>query len=200
MNETLAILAGIGLAAACGFRVFLPLFLAGLAVRSGIDGIAGFELASILGDEHEWIASTPALIAFGVATALEIGAYYVPWIDNALDSIATPAAMIAGTLVAAAFFPGFGGEAYLDWIAAAIAGGGTAGVIQAGSVALRGASTATTAGLGNFAVSTFELLGSILASALAVFLPVLGGILALLLALFILGRFARLFRRRRAEA
>ena len=70
MNETLAILAGIGLAAACGFRIFLPLFLASLAVRSGIDGIGGFELASVVGDDLEWIGSTPALITLGVATAL----------------------------------------------------------------------------------------------------------------------------------
>ncbi len=199
MNETLAILAGIGLAAACGFRVFLPLFLASLAVRTGIDGVGGFELASLLGDDLQWIGGTPALITLGVATTLEIGAYYVPWIDNALDTIATPAAMIAGTLVAFALFPGTGGEG-MDWALAAIAGGGTAGLIQSGSVLLRGASTATTGGLGNFAVATLELIGSVIVTALSVVLPLVAGGLALLLAFYVLVRHGRHLSRRRAAA
>lgn len=198
MNETFAILAGIGLAAACGFRIFLPLFIASLAVRAGVDGVAGFELASLLGDELAWVGNTPSIITLGVATALEIGAYYVPWLDNALDSIATPAAMVAGTLVAFALFPG--GEHSLDWALAAIAGGGTAGLIQSGSVALRGASTATTGGLGNFAVSTLELLGSLIGSVLTIFLPMLAGGLALLLAGLVLVKIIKHLTRRRAEA
>lgn len=199
MNETFAVLAGIGLAAACGFRVFLPLFIASVAVRLGVDGIGGFELASLLGEDLEWVGSPPAILAFGVATVLEIGAYYVPWIDNALDTVATPAAMIAGTFVAFAFFPGVGGEGYLDWILAAIAGGGTAGLIQGGSVAARGASTATTAGFGNFAIATLELIGSILVSALSIFIPLVAGGLALLLAFWILFQLLRFIIRRRAR-
>lgn len=199
MNETLAILAGVGLAAACGFRVFLPLFVAALAVRAGIDGVGGFEFATLLGDDLDWIGSTPALITLGVATVLEIGAYYVPWVDNALDTIATPAAILAGTLVAFSLFPGTGGTG-LDWALAAIAGGGTAGLIQGASTLLRGTSTATTGGLGNFAVATFELLGSIAASVLAVVLPLVGGGLALLLAFFLLFRLGRRLVRRRSPA
>lgn len=199
MNETLAILAGIGLAAACGFRVFLPLFVAGIAVRAGIDGVGGFELASLLGEEVAWIGSTPALITLGVATVLEIGAYYIPWIDNALDTIATPAAVIAGTLVAFAFFPDSGGDS-LDWALAAIAGGGTAGLIQSGTALVRGASSATTGGLGNFVIATLELVGSIIVSALSVVLPLVAGSLALLLAFFILLKIGRRLSRRKAEA
>jgi hypothetical protein len=195
MNETLAILAGIGLAAACGFRVFLPLFLASLAVRAGIDGVGGFEIASLVGDDLEWVGSTPALITLGVATALEIGAYYVPWLDNALDTIATPTAVIAGTLAAFSLFPD-SGAAGIDWSLAAIAGGGTAGIVQAGSVLLRGTSTATTGGLGNFAVATLELVGSILASALAVLLPLVGGGLAILLVFYLLLRLVQRLARR----
>ncbi|MCH7226112.1 DUF4126 domain-containing protein [Haloferula sp. A504] len=198
MNETFAILAGIGLAAACGFRIFLPLFIASMAVRAGIDGVAGFELASLLGEDLAWVGSTPAIITLGVATVLEIGGYYVPWLDNALDTIATPAALVAGTLVAFALFPG--GNQAIDWALAAIAGGGTAGLIQSGSVALRGASTATTGGLGNFAVATLELLGSLLGSVLTIFLPMLAGGLALLLAFFVLVKVAKRLARRRAEA
>lgn len=196
MNEFLAIFAGIGLAAACGFRVFLPLFLASVAVRAGIDGVGGFEFAALLGDELAWIGSTPAILTLGVATVVEIGAYYLPWIDNALDTIATPVAVIAGTLVAFAVFPGVGDGGVVDWALAALAGGGTAGLIQGSSVMLRGASSATTVGLGNFAVATLELLGAMLASVLAFLLPLVGGGLALLLVFFLLLRLGRGIGRR----
>ena len=123
----------------------------------------------------------------------------MPWLDNALDTLATPAAVVAGTLVAFSLFPASGG-AGLDWSLAAIAGGGTAGLVQTGSVLLRGASTATTGGLGNFAVSTFELLGSILASVLAVLLPLVGGGLAILLVFYLLLKLARRLACRRRAA
>lgn len=198
MDETLAVLAGIGLAAACGFRIFLPLFVASLAVRAGVDGVGGFELASLVGDDLAWVGTTPAIVTLGVATVLEIGAYYIPWVDNALDAIATPAAIIAGTLVAFALFPGT--EGHLDWALAAIAGGGTAGLVQGASVLLRGASTATTAGLGNLAVSTFEMIGALVASALAILLPAVGGTLAIGLAIYAFVRLARRLSRRRRPA
>jgi hypothetical protein len=36
-----------------------------------------------------WLGSDAALVAFATALVVEIGAYYVPWLDNALDTIAT---------------------------------------------------------------------------------------------------------------
>ena len=97
MNEIIALLAGIGLAAACGFRVFVPLFMASLAANTGIGAEflgGGFDVAALLG-QHHWLGSTPVTLALGVATVLEIGSYYIPWLDNTLDSIATPAAVLA---------------------------------------------------------------------------------------------------------
>lgn len=174
MELILSLAVGIGLSAACGFRVFVPLLVAGIAARTGhLDLAPGFE----------WMASNPALIAFGTATLLEIGAYYFPWLDNALDSVATPAAVVAGTLVTASLVADVG--PFLKWTLAVIAGGGAAGLIQGGTVVTRGLSTTTTGGLGNPVVSTAELGGSVVTAMLAVLAPFLALFLLFLLAVWI---------------
>ena len=115
----LSILAALGLAAACGFRVFVPLFVVSLASRAGaLDLSSGFA----------WIGSTPAVVCFGTATLLEVLAYYVPVIDNLLDSVATPAAVVAGVVVAAAVMTDI--DPWLKWTLATVAGGGLAAAVQ----------------------------------------------------------------------
>lgn len=156
----LSLAIGVGLAAAVGFRVFVPFTVISLAALSGYLELApGFD----------WIGSYPALLVFAVATALEIGAYYIPWVDNLLDSIATPAAIVAGAVITASVVGDV--SPLLRWSLAAIAGGGVAAAVQSGTVLLRGTSSTVTGGLGNFAVASSELLGSVLTSLLAVFLP-----------------------------
>lgn len=194
MNEGIAIFAGIGLAAACGLRVFLPWFVASLAVRYDFGGIGGFELGSLLGPEMEWLGSPTVALALGIATVVEIAGYYLPWIDNLLDTVATPLAVVAGTLIAFAFLPGGIEDPAAKWFLSAITGGGTAGIVQAGTVILRGASSAATGGLGNPAVSTAEAGGSTAASLLAVFFPLIAGALAIALAALILIKLAGLRR------
>lgn len=197
MNELMAVCAGIGLAAACGFRVFVPLFAASLAANMGVEPelMGTFDLEAVLG-EHHWLGSTPVTIMLGVATALEIGSYYVPWIDNALDTVATPMAVGAGTLITGTMLPEFMGDGSLKWVAATIAGGGTAGVVQGASVITRGTSTATTGGVGNPAVSTAELGGSVVTAGLALFIPILAGVLVLVLLFFVIRRIVRFFKQR----
>ena len=196
MNEVYAIVVGVCLAAACGFRVFVPLFVASLAANTGVDAFGGVNFAEMLGDGYSWLGSTPVTIALGVATALEIGAYYVPWIDNALDSIATPAAVVAGTFMTGAMMPEFMGDGSFKWILSTIAGGGTAGVVQGATVITRGTSTATTGGIGNPAVSTAELGGSILTAGLAVLIPILCAVLVVILLFFMLRTLIRFFTKR----
>jgi hypothetical protein len=157
----LSLALGIGLSAACGFRVFVPFLVMSVAAQAGYLNLA---------DGWEWIGSTPALIAFAVAALLEIVAYYVPWLDNLLDTIATPAAVVAGVVATAAVVSGM--SPFLTWTLAAIAGGGAAGVIQSGTVFLRGVSSLSTMGVGNSAVSTGELAGSLILSILAFLLPI----------------------------
>jgi hypothetical protein len=186
METLLSVLIGIGLSAACGFRVFVPLLVMSVAAHSGHLSLA---------QNFQWIGSDAALIAFAVATALEVAGYYIPWFDHLLDTIATPAAIVAGTICTAAMVSDT--SPFLKWSLAIIAGGGTAGIIQGATVITRGASTATTGGLGNWFVATLELLGSVVMSVLSVVVPVLGICLIILLMVLLLRKVGpRIFRKR----
>ena len=152
---------GVGLAAATGLRVFVPLLVLGAAARIEWLPLAG---------GFEWLASGPALAALALAAVLEIGAYYVPLIDNALDVLAGPLAVMAGILVTAAVTTDL--PPMLRWSAAIVAGGGAAGIVQTVTSFARLKSTAFTGGFGNFAVATIELFGSFAASLIAILAPV----------------------------
>ncbi|WP_309380493.1 DUF4126 domain-containing protein [Cerasicoccus frondis] len=192
----MAVLIGVCLAAACGFRVFVPLFVASLAANTGVDALGGFSIREMLGPDFQWLGNTPVTITLGVATGVEIVSYYVPWLDNALDSIATPAAVAAGTLLTGALMPEAFGDGSFKWFAALIAGGGAAGAVQGASVITRGASTATTGGAGNPIISTAELGGAIVTAALAVLIPVVACIVLLIVAFFVIRAFIRFFKAR----
>ena len=168
METLLSIGLGLGLSAACGFRVFVPLFVMSLASVAG-----HLTLAPGFG----WIGTYPALTAFAVATCLEIAAYFVPWVDNLLDTIATPAAIVAGIVVTAAAVSDM--TPLLRWALAVIGGGGAAATVQVATAVTRGTSTVTTGGLGNPLVATMELGGAMTLSLLAVTLPVIAGIVVL---------------------
>ncbi|MFC1683700.1 DUF4126 domain-containing protein [Candidatus Zixiibacteriota bacterium] len=182
MQWIMALFVGIGLSASCGFRIFVPLLGMNIAHHAG-------HLA--LSPGFEWIGSWPATIAFGVATIVEVGGYYIPWVDNLLDSIATPGAVVAGTLITASMI----GDAspFLRWTLALVAGGGVAGAIQASSVLVRGTSTATTGGAGNPVVSTGELLAAIAGTVISIVSPYIAIALVALIMFLIL---RRIFRRR----
>lgn len=171
-NMLLSIGLGIGLAAACGLRVFLPLFIASL--------LAHFDLGDVgLRTGFGWLAEWPAMIALGVATVAELLAYYIPLVDHALDAVAVPLSTIAGTLVAMSSFVDV--PPMLAWGLALIAGGGVAGLISAGTAATRLASTVKTGGLGNPVVATAETGGAIALSVIAWFLPFVALVLVLAL-------------------
>jgi hypothetical protein len=176
METLLAISLGIGLSAACGFRVFVPLLVMSVASLSGHLALApGFQ----------WIGTYPALITFSVATVVEIGGYYIPWVDHLLDTMATPAAIVAGTVITAAMVSNT--SPMLKWTLAAIAGGGAAALVQGTTVLARGVSTATTGGLGNPFFATIELGGALFTSILALLVPLLAvGLIAVFL--FVVGR------------
>ncbi len=180
MEIFVAIAVGLGLAASAGMRVFLPLFVLGLAGANDVVPI---------GENWMWLAGTPALIGLGTATVLEIAAYYVPWLDNALDVIATPAALIAGMVATAAVLIDV--PPMLKWAVVIIGGGGVAGLTQGASVLARLKSGALTGGLGNPAVSTVELGGSLVLALLAVLLPVIGIVLVLVLVVAVAKRAGR---------
>lgn len=186
LQIALGLLAGLGLSAACGFRVFVPLLVVSIGIHAGAIHVApGFA----------WIGSTPALVMFSAATALEVLGYYVPGVDHFLDAIATPAAIVAGALLSTAFVTDI--DPWLRWSLALTVGGGVAGVVQVATVATRAASGVLTLGAGNPVVSTGELAGSTLASIAALVAPVLA--LAVVAAL-ITWLVVRWSRRRTARA
>lgn len=161
---------GIGLAAASGFRVFLPMFAVSLA--SYMHWIP-------MNENFEWLSGLPTLITTGIATIVEILAYYIPFIDHLLDTISVPMATIAGSVLFASQFADLG--TFPQWALALIAGGGTAATISSGFAGLRAASTATTGGLGNSVVGTAETAGAGIMAFLAMAAPVIAGICAILI-------------------
>ncbi len=186
--DTLSILLslslGLGLAAASGFRIFVPMLVVSGASLSG-----HLELSS----GFAWIGTYPALIVFGIATVVEIGAYFIPWVDNFLDGIGAPAAAVAGTVVAASTIVGL--DPMMKWTLAAIAGGGAAGIVHSGMAMIRGGSSLATGGLANPLVSTVEAGGSFAMAFLAIVVP-FAGLLAIVLVGYACSRLLRRWRRR----
>ena len=183
-DTILNILLGISLASAVGFRIFVPLLVMSLASLGGYLSLSsGFE----------WIGTIPALVIFSAATIFEIAAYFIPFIDNILDTIAGPTAVIAGTIVMASTIVEL--DPLLKWTLAIVAGGGAAGLVQSLTTMTRGASSLSTAGLGNPVISTTETTASLGISVLSILFPLLIGSLVIIL-LFWGGRkvYFKLFR------
>lgn len=170
---------GIGLAAATGFRVFMPMFAVSLASYLGWIP---------MNESFEWLAGLPTLITTGIAMVAEILAYYIPFIDHLLDTISVPLATIAGSVMFASQFADIG--IFPQWALALIAGGGTAAAISSGFAGTRAASTATTGGLGNSVVATTETAGAGIMSFLALAAPVIAFIaaVALIITVLVLGK------------
>jgi len=153
---------GIGLAAATGFRIFIPLLLVGLAAR--------FDMLP-LGEGFQWLATTPALLTMGTAAVLETLGYYIPGVDHALDVLAGPATLLAGIVASAAVMTEV--PPAILWPVAVIAGGGAAGLTKGSTALLRAKSGVTTGGLANPIVSTVETVGATGITVLAIAVPVL---------------------------
>jgi hypothetical protein len=163
MSTTIAIALGIGLAAATGFRVFVPFLIACIAHKMGL---------LPLKEGFMWLGSWPAFVMFLTAAIVEVGAYYIPVLDHLLDVIAAPLATVAGILLTVSVLPPDLASS-ATWAIGIIGGGGAAFATQLGTTAIRGGvSILSGAGL-NWLFSTLELIGSILLSILSIVLPVL---------------------------
>lgn len=157
---------GIGLSAACGFRVFIPMLFAAAAARAGL---------LTLSESMNWLSGDLALIILAIATVLEIAAYCIPWLDNALDVISAPVAVIAAGVLAAGLTSDI--SPVLRWPLVAVAAANT-GIIKGALGGIRATSTASTGGMTNFVVSGSEFVGAAAASALSVFIPILAALIA----------------------
>ena len=180
----ISIILGFSLAASAGFRVFVPLLLLSLATHFGWFPV---------NDSWQWVGSLPALILLGVATFFEVGAYFIPWVDNLLDSIAVPLAAIAGTLLMVATMGDL--DPVITWSLAIIAGGGAATAVSTTTSATRLGSTATTGGLANPVIAATETAAATTVSVASVLSPLLAFGL-LILAIIGIVRFVARLRRR----
>ncbi|MGE5679731.1 MAG: DUF4126 domain-containing protein [Bacillota bacterium] len=180
----LTILMGIALSAASGFRIFVPFLIVSIASLTG---------NLTLSDSFSWIGTLPALITFSVATLFEITGYFIPWVDNLLDTIASPVAVIAGIILTASVVLDI--SPLLKWVLAIIGGGGAAAAIQAFTGITRAASTASTGGLGNPLVSSMELGGSASLALAAIFIPLIAGIAVILLLVWAVRSLLKKYRR-----
>ncbi|HEY3044573.1 MAG TPA: DUF4126 domain-containing protein [Vicinamibacterales bacterium] len=185
-ESLLSIAAGLALAASAGFRVFVPLLVVSVAARTGWLAIS---------PTFEWIATTPALTAFATATVVEIGAYYVPFLDNLLDTVSTPAAVVAGMIASASVLVDV--PPWLQYSIAIAGAGSTAGVVAASTTMLRLKSSALTAGLGNAVLATFELFGAFGVALVAVLVPILALVMVAAIFAFVIRRLGRRSQRRR---
>jgi hypothetical protein len=176
----LGISAGLALSTAAGLRVFVPLLITSAAARLGF---------LTLTPGMSWLGSDAALVALATAAAVEIAAYYVPWLDHLVDMVAGPAAVTAGIIEMAAVTPEL--PPLVRWAIAVLAGGGVAGLAQLGTTLLRLKSSALTAGLGNPVVATTELIGAVVLAVLAFLAPILGAVVVVALLVWITRRALR---------
>ncbi len=181
MELLISICIGIGLAASSGFRIFIPMLAANIASLSGFHQF---------GSGFEWLNTWAAFGILITASIAEIAAYYIPVLDNALDHIALPVAVAAGTLLSASFITADISPA-LKWGLGIVAGGGTAGIIHSGMGMLRLGSTATTGTLANPLVTTAENGASITFSIMALLVPIVLAVLVLFLVFYILRKIIR---------
>ncbi len=180
----LSIALGVGLAAAAGFRVFLPLLVMSAASLTGHLPV---------GEGFAWLATPTALAMLSAAALVEVLAYYIPGVDNLLDALAAPAAIIAGVIASAAVMTDL--PPIVKWTTAVIAGGGAAGLIHGANAALRASSMLGTGGLGNPVVATAELAGSLVVSLLALAAPLVTLALLVVIGVVALRLLRRFFRR-----
>lgn len=173
MEFLLSALLGLGLAASCGFRVFVPPLIVSLGAQLGWLEVT---------ETFAWMGSYPALVLFTTATLLEVAGHYIPFVDNALNAASSPLAVVAGVVVSASVFTEM--NPLVLWTMAIVAGGGMAGVSKAANGSTRLLSTVTTAGMGNPIWTTIETVGAFLLSLLSIWLPLLAGLVLVVLFFF----------------
>jgi|TARA_B100001094_G_C18073037_1_gene741124 hypothetical protein len=184
----ISICIGIGLSAATGFRVFLPPLVVGLLSRVGfID----------LGESWIWLSDDASLLVLVSAALIESFAYFLPWLDNLLDVIMSPMAIVSGIVLSAAFLDGI--NPGFQWALSIIAGVSLSGGVQASTVFLRGLSTASTAGILNPMFSIAENSISLFLTLTALFFPLIAIVVLVLLLIVIRKIIRKLLDKKRKQ-
>lgn len=168
-----SLLTSVGLGAGAGINAYATLLVFGFLAR--------WQPALFHDDVANFFARTPVLIAVGVLFAIEFVADKVPLIDHVWDIIHTFIRPVAGAVVAWGATSNEIPRGAV--IVATVLAGGVALGAHVTKATIRGASTLTTAGLGNPVLSLIEDVFALITAAIAVLLPwlvvVMIGILAL---------------------
>ena len=106
-----SIFLAIGLSAACGFRIFIPPLTYGLLYKADLVQLS---------EGWYWIGNDWVIAVLALAALIEIIGNLVPWLDNLLDVIATPTAIIAGTTLSSACLSEI--DPGLKWMLSVISG------------------------------------------------------------------------------
>lgn len=182
MDTALALMMGLSLAAVCGLRAFLPLFVA-----SGLAHLGKVELS----ESFSWLAELPALIAFGTAVFFEILADKLPGVDHLLDLTGTIVKPTAATIVMSSMIVDF--DPLVGVVLSLLSGGVVAGGLHVLKAKARLMSSAFTGTFANPVLSLIEDVAAFFGALLAWLFPLLG-LLALTMLIIVLYRY---FRRRK---
>ena len=161
--------AAFGLSASAGLNAYIPLLVVALAGR--------FTNLLNLSEPYDVLTSWPVIAVLAVLLVIEMFVDKIPAVDTVNDLIQTFIRPAAGAVMFAA------NANVINDVSPVIAV--VAGILLAGSVhatkgVVRPAITATTAGMGNPVVSLAEDVVAFFASLMAIFLPLVIGIITLI--------------------
>ena len=157
----LAILTGLGLSVACGFRVFIPPLVVSIAAQTG-----NLELT----ESFQWLGEWPTLIALSIATVGDVIAHEFPVVDDVLNVVEAPLVPIAATILSVSLLTDM--DPLLKWGLAAIAGGGSAGALHVARSFLKSLLNASTAGVSTPVVSLVEDAAALVTPILVILAPI----------------------------
>tara|TARA_Y100000766_G_scaffold176125_1_gene151268 strand:- start:241 stop:822 length:582 start_codon:yes stop_codon:yes gene_type:complete len=174
-----------GLSAACGFRIFIPPLTYGLLYKANLVQF---------GESWKWIDSDWVIAVLVLAALFEIIGTFIPWLDNLLDVLATPTAIIAGISLSAVSLSEI--DPGLKWILSVMSGVLITGGFQLTTVSLRGFSSVLSGGLINPIISFVENFISLGISISIILFPLFGIFIVIFIALLLRNILIRLKRRR----
>lgn len=159
---------GFALAATCGLRAFLPLFVTSLLSRLGYVPMS---------PAFAWMGSTPALIVFGSALVFEIAGDKVPLVNHALDAAGVVVKPLAATLLAASTVTH--GDPLMACVLGLVTGGVAAGAVHVAKAKARLASSFFTLGFATPVLSVLEDFAALIATATAILMPLFAALVVL---------------------
>lgn len=180
------ILMALSLSACCGIRAFVPLTAVSLLAWTGHLSLA---------PQFHWLGEPVPVLVFALAAILEIVADKYPGLDHALDAAGLVIKPLAGALLASSLISGM--DPTLSLVLGIITGVAAAGTVSLVKAKTRLLTTSFTGGLANPVLSVAEDATSIGGTALSILVPLLSGIGAIVLLVFLWRKAAHLFSRKR---